>query len=105
MDTLIDEWSPELVEAVRIWTADGFNNLPQFEESLLVERFGIDAANRLLPLVNKLYDDYHLSNALLHADSMQEQLEMAKQAFRQKYPNVPEQIVDALSRCYAFSNR
>lgn len=105
MGTLIEEWSPELVEAVRIWAGNGFTSSPQFNDSLVVERFGDDAANRLLPLVSKLYDDYHLTDALLYAESMQEQLEMAKQDFRQKYPNVPEQIVDALSRCYAFSSR
>ena len=105
MDTLVEEWSPELVEAVRIWTADGFNSLPQFEESLLVKRFGVDAANRLLPLVRKLYHDYHKSDAIAYANSIQEQFEMAKQDFLRKYPSAPETVVDALSRCYAFSNR
>ena len=48
--------SPQLVEAVRIWTGWGTNLSPSRDDGRIVEQYGEAAAAKLLPIIKALED-------------------------------------------------
>ncbi len=94
--------SPQLIEAVRLWTGWGQSIMPSRSDKRLVDRFGEDVAAGLLPLIKFLEDDFYSSDARLVAANLQEMEKLASEHFRRKHPAVAEEIVKAFAWCYTF---
>ena len=94
--------SPQLVEAVLVWTGWGREMMPKRDDSRVVKRFGADVAARLLPIIKQLEDDFYESNARFKAADLPQMGTLASDDFRKKHPCVSDQIVQALAWCYTF---
>jgi len=94
--------SPQLVEAVRIWTGWGITATPSRDDARVRRHFGDAAASTILPLLKSLEDDFYSSDARLVASSLQEMEKLSSRHFKQKYPDVADEIVKAFARCYTF---
>lgn len=94
--------SPQLVEAVLLWTGWGRDIMPRRDDSLLVSRFGTEAAAKLLGVIKPLEDDFYSSDARFLAADLREMEKMCAEQFRKKHPGVAEEIVKAFAWCYTF---
>jgi len=94
--------SPELTEAVRLWTGWGESMMPTRNDNRLAERFGSEVASRLLSLIKSLEDDFYSSDARFVATSLEEMEKLACEHFRQKHPSVADEIAKAFAWCYTF---
>ncbi|MDH4098987.1 MAG: hypothetical protein OEV28_00225 [Nitrospirota bacterium] len=97
--------SPQLVEAIVVWTGWGRAQMPSRDDARLVDHFGADVATKLLPIIKALEDDFYSSNARFIASDIAEMEKLAAAQFRQKQPEVAEEIVKAFSWCYTFDFR
>ena len=94
--------SPQLVEAVRLWTGWGQAMMPSRNDKRLTDHFGEETAAKLLPVIKSLEDDFYASNAQFIAANLQEMEKIASEQFTQKHPTVSDEIVKALAWCYTF---
>jgi hypothetical protein len=102
MEQISDFNSPELIEAVQLWTGWGQGIAPNRNDKRLVARFGKDFAARLLPLIQSLEDDFYSSDARLVSANLQEMEKLASEQFKRKHPRIADEIVKAFASCYAF---
>ena len=105
MEELINFDSSELIDAVRIWSGWGQYRWPQRDDSRLRSKLGNAEAERLLPIIKKLQEDFYGSNAYLKAIDLAEMETLAKAQFQQLHPNVSEEIASVFAWCYTFDNR
>lgn len=96
---------PQLTEAVLLWTGWRREAWPHFDDSSVVNRFGPELAAKLLSVIRILKDEFYSSDASLTAVDLQEMGKMATEQFKNKHPEIPEEIVKALAWCYTFDNR
>jgi hypothetical protein len=94
--------SPQLVEAVRLWTGWGQSMMPSRSDKRVVDHFGEDVAAKLLPLIKALASDFYSSDARLVAMDLPEMGKLASEQFKRKHPTVAEEIVKAFAWCYTF---
>jgi len=94
--------SPQLVEAVRLWTGWGLGIMPSRDDARLARKFGDKVAAKLLPVIKSLEEDFYSSDARLVATDLQEMGRMASEQFKRKHPTVAEEIVEAFAWCYTF---
>jgi hypothetical protein len=94
--------SPQMIEAVRIWTGWGQGMAPNRDDARLAEQLGNQTAAEVLPLIKSLEDDFYSSNARIIASDLQEMEKLAAEDFKRKYPYVPDEIVKAFAWCYTF---
>ena len=94
--------SPQLVEAVRVWTGWGLSIMPSRDDARLAKQFGDEVAAKLLPVIKSLEEDFYSSDARLVATDLQEMGRMASEQFKRKHPTVAEEIVEAFAWCYTF---
>jgi hypothetical protein len=97
--------SPQLVEAVLVWTGWGREMMPRRKDSLVVDRFGAEVAARLLPAVKSLEEEFYASDARYVAADLEELERIAVADFRERHPEVADEIVKALAWCYTFDFR
>lgn len=102
MDEMNKNCDPLLGEAVVVWTGWGRTSWPVRDEQLVIERFGIDSAVVLLPLIKNLEDDFYSSGARFSVADLKEMGDVAAAQFREKHPEIPEDAVEALAWCYTF---
>lgn len=76
--------------------------MPNRDDARLVSYFGDEVAEKLLPLIKSMDDDFYSSDARLVAANLQEMEKLASEQFRRKYPTVADEIVKAFAWCYAF---
>lgn len=76
--------------------------MPLRDDSILVSRFGTRTAAKILSRIKSLEDDFYLSDARLIAPNLEEMERMSAEQFREKHPQIPEDIVKALAWCYTF---
>ncbi len=101
----IDNWNdPELTEAFLIWSGHGDSIFPRRETSMIKQRFGSEA-DKWSALIEILANDFYKTNANFEAENLQEMWAMSIADFKSKYPDVPDQIAEALAWCYTFDNR
>lgn len=101
----VDNWKdPQLVEAFLIWTGYGDSVSPRRDYSIVMQRFGTDAA-KWIALMELLADDFYKSKANFESADMQEMWSMAIADFKRIYPEAPDEIAKALAWCYTFDNR
>ncbi len=94
--------SPQLIEAVHVWTGWGRSAMPSRNDQRVADHFGVQAAAKLLPLIKSLEDDFYVSDARLSAANLQEMERLASEQFRQKHPTAAEEIVKAFAWCYTY---
>ena len=102
MDEMNDLSSPQLIEAVRLWTGWGWNMMPSRDDARLTNHFGDAVAAELLPVIKSLEDDFYSSDARLVAANLQEMEKLSSEHFKQKHPAAADEIVKALAWCYTF---
>ena len=102
MDDISELNSPQMVEAVRLWTGWGHCVMPDRNDTRVAEHFGDEVAAELLPLIRSLEDDFYSSDARLVAANLQEMDSVASAQFKQKHPTVADDIVKAFAWCYTF---
>jgi len=106
MGATVDDWkSPILIEAVRVWAGWDRFNCPQYEDSLVVSRFGVDVASRLIPVVKFLRAEFYSTDAAVTVSGLPEIGRKAAADFRKKHPEVAEEIVEVLQWGYTFDNK
>jgi hypothetical protein len=94
--------SPQLVEAVRVWTGWGLSIMPSRDDARLAKQLGNEVAAKLLPVIKSLDEDFYSSDARLVATDLQEMEKLASEQFKRKHPTVAEDIVKAFAWCYTF---
>lgn len=101
----VNDWrNPQLTEAVLVWTGYGESTMPRFDNRLVEQRFGANAA-QWLTLIKALADDFYASNAKYSAPDLHEMGTMAMADFMKNHPDAPEDIAKALAWCYTFDYR
>ena len=91
-----------LVEAALIWTGWGRTAIPRRDDALLVDRFGCEAACRLLASLKSLEKEFYSSDAWTVAADIQEMGRIAAESFKSKHPEIPDEIVRAFVWCYTY---
>ncbi len=94
--------SPQLVEAVLLWTGWGRNAVPLRDDSLLASHFGDELASKLLKVIKSLEDDFYASDARFAAADLEEMEKLSVAEFKGKHPAVADEISKAFSWCYTF---
>jgi len=99
----VSRWSsPRFGEAVLVWTAYGRDIFPQRDDSAVIARFGAETASELLPELGQLLDEFYKSDAKYRASNLMEMGQMAIEDFKTKYPDVRDDVLNALAWCYTF---
>lgn len=93
---------PLLIEAVHIWTGWGRSATPRRDDSLLVNHFGSEIISKLSPLIKSLENEFYTSEAWKIAASLQEMDKIAAEDFKNKHPEIPNQIIQAFAWCYTY---
>lgn len=94
--------SPQLIQAVRVWTGWGQTIMPSRDDARLANHFGNAVAAKLLPLIKSLENDFYSSHARFVAANLQEAEKLASEQFKRKYPGVSDEIVKVFAWCYTF---
>ena len=105
MEELIHFDSPELIDAVRTWSGWGQYSWPRRDDSRLRSKLGNAKAERLLPIIKRLEEDFYCSDAHSKAIDLDEMGRFAKAQFHRLHPNVAEEIASVFAWCYTFNNR
>jgi len=92
----------QLIDAVCMWTGWGQSKMPIREDAKLVEYLGKEEADKLLPVIRALEEDFYSSNARFVATDLREMEKLSSENFKQKYPNIADEIVKAFAWCYSF---
>lgn len=92
----------QLVEAVLLWTGWGREMKPRRDDSVLIERFGPECAARLLPAIKSLENNFYSSDAKYSAANLQEMESISIQQFKEKHPELPEEVAKAFAWCYTY---
>lgn len=91
-------------EALEIWVGP-IPALGYDREAALVERFGAQVANELVPILRALQQDFYGTNAGAVAADLREMHELAFADFKLEHPEISDQAVHALAARYTFENR
>ncbi len=97
--------TPQLAEAVRIWTGYGSEMMPSRDDARLVNCVGEVLADKLLSVIRFLEEDFYSSDVRHVAANLQQMGELASAHFKQRHPMVAEDIVKAFAWCYTFDFR
>jgi hypothetical protein len=92
-------------EAVVVWTLRGRSAWQRQDDAAIVERFGPEAAARLIPAVHRLVDDFLSSDANITVVSLVEMGDVAAAEFRERNPHVTNEAVEALTWLYTWSKK
>lgn len=102
MDSL-DIHNPKVVsEAIVVWTGKGDSPGPDPDEQRLVRRFGALGAADLLPLLQRLADEFDESDAYATVPGAAEMGDAAAERFRKLHPELTDEAVEALAWCYSW---
>jgi hypothetical protein len=91
-----------LVEAVLVWTGWGRDMAPRRDDSILIDHFGVEVADQLLPIIKSLENDFYSSDARFVAADLQEMDRLSSEQFRKKHVAIADEIVKAFAWCYTF---
>jgi len=102
MEKIDDLKSPQILEAVLVWTGWGRHPSPRRNDSSVVDHFGAEAAASLLPTIKLLEEDFYSSDARFVATNIQEMERISAEQFREKHSDISDKIVKAFAWCYTF---
>ena len=88
--------------AVVVWTGWGRTSWPLRDEAALEDVFGSELARDLMTLIRDLEAEFYESDARFVASSPRELGDLAAARFRSRRPELPEELVQALSWCYTY---
>jgi hypothetical protein len=89
-------------QAIVVFTGWGHASWPSRDEKRVIERFGPEAAERLLPLVRRYHAAFMASQAQSRASDLVEIGAMATEEFVRDHPLVPPDALAALAWSYTF---
>jgi hypothetical protein len=96
-----EEWQ-KVGEAIVVWSGWGRDSHPSRNDDALVERFGVEFARKILPVVRELENDFYESDARFTAADLVEMARVSAEQFMKKHPEVPDRAVRAFAWCYTF---
>ena len=91
-----------VAKAIVEWTGWGVTARPARDGSRLTDRFGEALSTELVPIVQRLEEDFYSSNAYNTVADLDEMGEVAALEFRSRNPRLPEAAAIALAWCYKF---
>jgi hypothetical protein len=92
--------SAEIVsEAIVLWTGRGRSGWPARDDKVLIQHYG-DLGIELIPVVERLHSVFYESDAWCTAPELGEAGNIAATRFRELYPQISEEAVEALRWCY-----
>ena len=94
--------SPILIHAVLVWAGFGLGIAPNRDGSRLMQQFGATNAERLLPIIKKLEEDFYSSDARFMASNIDEMGKLATEHFKRIHPEVANEIARVFAWCYTF---
>jgi hypothetical protein len=96
---------PILVEAISLWTGWRKSISPRRDDSAVINHFGSEVASKLLSELRALKKEFYMSDACLAAGNPSEMFKMALEHFKEKHPEMPDEIGQAFAWCYTFDYR
>ncbi len=93
---------PLLVDAIRLWTGKGNESYPRRNDSRIIDHYGREDAFVLLTTIRHLENEFYQTDARNTAPDLKSMAQLAETDFRERYPNIPEAIVEALVWCYTY---
>lgn len=91
-----------LADAMLAWTGWKSEISPCRDDKAFICCYGVEAAEKWLPMLHALEDDFYASNACTSAENLQEMADVASAQFRMKHPEVDDSVVQSLAWCYTF---
>lgn len=89
-------------EAIVVWTGWGETAWPTRDEARLVERYGSDTAQKLVPMLNELHRQFFESDAALKVPDLSAARDVAAGRFARLHPDLTPEAVTALAWCYSW---
>lgn len=105
MAAMSSEMSSLIVEVFAVWTGWGLTPMPKRSDGRVVNRFGGNVAQELLPIVKSLQKEFYASVAETFTSDLNEMGEMASDRFRRAHPDIPETVIKILVWCYTYDFR
>lgn len=92
----------QLAHAVVQWTGYGSAAWPQRDDDALVREFGEPDGLDLLAVLKTLEANFYATDAHLSEQDLTAMGDQAAAEFSAKHPDVPDEVVAALTWCYTF---
>lgn len=89
--------------AIVVWTGHGKTRWPQPNKSRLIDEFGVEEAERLLPIIQALEKEFFTSDAGRTIADIGEVGRVAAEQFRQHHPELTDEAVKALTNLYTWN--
>jgi aminoglycoside N3'-acetyltransferase len=105
MAAMMPESDPRVSAALVVWTGQGRTNRPVLDDQLVIDTFGQDAAQDLLPLIYQRNDDFHSSDAQWTVGDLNEMVKAAEAHFRSRHPDISAEAIEALAWVLSYEYR
>lgn len=79
--------------------------MPNRSDERVIVRFGAQAAQELLPVIEVLERDYYAPASEILGSDLSEMGSAASERFRKKHPSISEEIVKILTWCFTYDFR
>jgi hypothetical protein len=97
--------SPDLTEAIVLWSGRGESSWPRRETDVLTAWYGQDVGRELAQKVLQLANEFYGSDARLVEGDLVAMGELAAAQFRARHPEIGEAGVEALAWCYMYDHK
>ena len=105
MATANREIPPLIVDVIALWTGWGMSPVPKRSDQRVIDRFGMQVAEDLLPVIKSLQKDFYASATENFATDVDEMGNIASERFRRAHPEAWENVVKILNWCDAYDFR
>jgi hypothetical protein len=105
MDKMTPDYYRRVSDALVVWIGDGYSPYPARSEERLVSRFGSEATVELLPVLQRLFDEFNAFDAVEHDWDVWKMTEAAEACFRRNHPELPDEGVSTLAWYYSYANK
>ena len=102
MESLETPTGTEISEAIIAWTGWGDELRPVRDELRLVQHFGDERTQDLLPIVQRLEREFYESDARFTVADLATMGAQAAAQFRQKHAELTEDAIQAFAWCYSY---
>ena len=91
--------------AVAVWTGRDQFDWPRRDDARVVAEFGEERAAELLPALHALEEEFYESDACHRIADLSEMGKAAAAEFRDRHPELPADVSEALAWCYTFDHK
>jgi len=91
-----------LIEAFIAWSGWGITPAPRRDPSILKNIFNERLAEKLTAEIEILENEFYLSDAKYTSPSIVEMGRIASVQFKDRHPEIPNQITEILAWCYTY---